>query len=155
MKTKSIPRQKNKRAKTARPKAGLLTKADWDEAGQELNEQIRATADADSSLLGAVSIHCDGHLAILGLNGEPMFVVMLALGPVDAESLFAYFQSRVEDFVGLDIIGSIEDELPWCVVGSLPATEQLDEAERESLEEEIEPFVMDLTERFFAAQTNN
>ena len=155
MKTKSIPRQKNKRAKTARPKAALLTNVDWDEACQELNEQIRENADADSSLLGAVSIHSDGHLAILGQDGEPMFVVMLALGPVDAESLFAYFQSRVEDFVGLDLIGSIEDELPWCVVGALPATEQLDEAERESLEEQIEPFLLDLTERFQAMQMNN
>ena len=150
-----MPRQKKQRAKPARSKAGLLTNVDWDEVCQELTEQIRETADADSSLLGAVSIHCDGHLAILGLNGEPMFVVMLALGPVDAESLFAHFQSRVEDFVGLDLIGSIEDELPWCVVGALPATEQLDEAERESLEEQIEPFLLDLTERFQAMQMNN
>ena len=155
MKTKSIPRQKKQRAKTARPKAGLLTNADWDEAYQELNEQIRENADADSSLLGAVSIHSDGHLAILGKDGEPMFVVMLALGPVDAEGLFAYFQSRVEDFVGLDLIGAIEDELPWCVVGTLPAADQLDEAERESLEEQIEPFLLDLTERFQAMQMNN
>ena len=155
MKTKPMSRQKTKRAKTARPKAGLLNNVDWDEACQELNEQIRVNADADSSLLGAVSIHCDGHLAILGKDGEPMFVVMLALGPVDAEGLFAYFQCRVEDFVGIDLIGSIEDELPWCVVGSLPATEQLDEAERESLEEQIEPFLLDLTERFQAMQMNN
>ena len=150
-----MPRPKKPRAKTARPKAGLLTNADWDATYQELNEQICANAEADSSLLGAVSIHCDGHLAVLGRDGEPMFVVMLALGPVDAEGLFAYFQSRAEDFVGIDLIGSIEDELPWCVVGSLPATEQLDEAERESLEEQIESFLLDLTERFQAMQMNN
>ena len=150
-----MSRPKTKRAKTARPKAALLTNVDWNEVCQELDEQIRENADADSSLLGAVSIHSDGHLAILGQDGEPMFVVMLALGPVDAEGLFAYFQSRVEDFVGIDLIGSIEDALPWCVVGSLPATEQLDEAERESLEEQIEPFLLDLTERFQAMQMNN
>jgi hypothetical protein len=99
--------------------------------------------------------HYDGHLLVVGKDVQPLFLVVVVLGPVAAESLSDYFLSRGKDFVGISCWGDPLSEYNWSAAGALPAAESLSKRERKVMVRLIGSVVKELMERFAVEHMRN
>lgn len=97
----------------------------------------------------------DGHLLVVGKEVEPLYVVVVVLGPVAADSLADYFLNRARDFVEVTCWGNALSEYTWSAAGTLPAAESLSKRERKIMVGLMGAMVKELMARFAEEHMKN
>jgi hypothetical protein len=132
-----------------------LTDSEWEEIYQGVCDRFREPDQPQKTLYSAGYFHHDSHLLVAGKNGQPMYLVLIALGPLDGESLVNFFLSKVTSFTEITCWGHFSRDFPWSVAGAMPEAQILTIKERTTMLALLQCIVKELEERFLAEQKNN
>lgn len=97
----------------------------------------------------------DGHLLVVGKKAEPLYVAVVALGPLTGDSLATFFVARANDFVEINCWGNRQTDLPWSAAGTLESAQKLPRRERRMMILLIGSVIQELTEQFAKCRQQN
>lgn len=133
-----------------------MTEADWERILQTVRRRYRVARRNQPPLpffsMGS-SCH-DGHLLVVGQDVEPLYLVVILLGPLVAASLSDFFIHRREDFVEVTCWGNPAIEFLWSAAGALPAAAALTKADRTTMVTLIGLIVQEFIDQFKDRQMN-
>lgn len=134
-----------------------MTVADWERALHKIRQTfVEARLNQPPvKFFSTGKSHYDGHLLLVGKDVEPLFMVILALGPLVAESLGDFFIRHGHDFVEINCWGNSSQGRPWAAAGTLPAARALSKRDQRMMVLMIRALIQEFTEQFIAQQKKN
>ena len=97
----------------------------------------------------------DGHLLLAGQGIEPLYLIVVVLGPLAAPSLADFFMHQSPGFLEIRCWGDPDKALPWSAAGALPAAAVLNQKQRSLMVGLIRTLVLELMERLAKQQMKN
>jgi hypothetical protein len=133
------------------------TTADWERALRSIRETYLAARhnQPPTEFFSTGKRLYDGHLLLVGKDAQPLYLVILALGPLVAESLGAFFIGHGNDFVEINCWGNSSSDRPWAAAGAFPAARALPKREQGMMVLMIGSLIQELTEQFTEQQKKN
>ena len=92
---------------------------------------------------------------MVGKDCHPLFVVIVALGPLASGSLADFFLHHAADFDEVNCWGNSALDQPWSTAGALPVAGALLKSDRRLMVLLIGTLITELTERFAQQRKNN
>ena len=134
-----------------------MTETDWERIFQKVLRKYRAARRNQPAVrfFSWGSSRYDGHVLVAGKDVEPLYIIVIVLGPLVAGSLADFFVSKAPGFVEITCWGDAHTKLPWSAVGALPAAEALSKQEHKMMVSLIGAMVQELIERSQGQQLNN
>jgi hypothetical protein len=146
----------NKRESSQQPNLPM-TEADWERALQCIRQSYVAARhnQPPEEFYSAGKRHYDGHLLLVGKDVQPLYMVIMAMGPLVAESLGDFFIGHANDFVEINCWGNSSENQPWSAAGAFSAARALSKREQRMMVLMIGTLIQEFREQYFEQQKKN
>lgn len=134
-----------------------LTPSDWQATLQAVRQTYAAARrnQPPVEFFSTSRSRYEGHVILVGKGAEPLFLILVALGPLASDSLDEFFMTQVFGFLELRSHGPTPTENSWCAIGMLPAAKALSPDEKKNMLAKIGAVIDELTEKCAAQHRLN